>query len=362
MEVEDGVDVVVLTCVADGNPKPDIVWRKLGQSSIFRIEQHLRFDPVRRSDSGTYICIARNELGASDEISATVDVRFPPKDVRTEPTDFVDLEVGERHVFTCSAEGYPPPDYEWLQRYNERDGGETNAFKFGSGNKIILENVTYDHEGLWRCSAFNIIKGETRKAHSQVLRVGVSGRPLLQSDRPKAEPRSLYKAQLKDRADLEVTFCSDPPPTKVRWEWGSLALEQGKSRGRLSVSDLKPVERKDCYASRLSFDPVTTDDARTYYLVAENDRGELRNGVKLSVTDPISMVTVIAIAVSCLVLITFSLVCMVCSQKYRRCCFSDKGHFEPQDIRIERRRSDPEDEEDAAGPVNFPTSSTGLGS
>jgi hypothetical protein len=68
------VDTVLLTCTADGNPKPDIVWRKLGQQSIFRIEEQLKFRsvvnynyyillviihrccPVRVSDGGSCIC------------------------------------------------------------------------------------------------------------------------------------------------------------------------------------------------------------------------------------------------------------------------------------------------------------------
>ncbi len=41
--MEEGVDTVVLTCSADGNPKPDIVWRKQGQQSIFRLEEQLKF-------------------------------------------------------------------------------------------------------------------------------------------------------------------------------------------------------------------------------------------------------------------------------------------------------------------------------
>ena len=41
-EVESGVDTVVLQCKADANPPPDIVWRKLGTNSIFRIEEYLR--------------------------------------------------------------------------------------------------------------------------------------------------------------------------------------------------------------------------------------------------------------------------------------------------------------------------------
>ena len=367
VEVEDGVDTVVLTCVADGNPKPDIVWRKLGQSSIFRIEENLRFDPVRQKDGGTYICLARNDLGASDELSANIDVRFAPTNVRTDPADFVDLEVGGRQVFTCSADGDPQPEFEWMQKFEER-GEETSAFKLGTGREIVIDNVTYEHEGLWRCSASNTIKGEVRTQHSPVLRVGVSGKPLIQTGRT-LEPRSLFEGRLKEKTDLEVVFCSDPPPSKVHWEWGSVQLEQGKRRGRISVSDLQPSDRKDCYASKISFDPVTSEDARTYYLVAENERGELRNGVKLSVTDPISMVAVVGIAVSCAVIILFLLTCIVCSKKYSKCCFKDKGRFQPQDIRIERRTEvDSDTERSVDRPVlpqsnnnkPFPTSS-GLG-
>ena len=84
-EVEDGMDPFILRCLADGNPKPDIVWRKMGQTSIFQVDEFLRFDPVKKSDGGTYICLARNKVGSSDEISAVLDVKYPPRNIRTDP-------------------------------------------------------------------------------------------------------------------------------------------------------------------------------------------------------------------------------------------------------------------------------------
>jgi hypothetical protein len=46
--------------------------------------------------------------------------------------------------------------------------------------------------------------------------------------------------------------------------------------------------------------PVTS---RFYYLVARNDRGEMRFGVKVEVLDPIAMTTVVAISVVILILL-----------------------------------------------------------
>ena len=45
--------------------------------------------------------------------------------------------------------------------------------------------------------------------------------------------------------------------------------------------------------SKLRFDPVSEDDERVYYLVAENDRGRMRESMMLRVTDPVAMETVI---------------------------------------------------------------------
>ena len=84
-DVEDGLDPFRLRCIADGNPRPDIVWRKLGRTSIISLEETLIFEPVRKSDSGTYICLARNDLGSSDEISARLDVKYPPRNIKTDP-------------------------------------------------------------------------------------------------------------------------------------------------------------------------------------------------------------------------------------------------------------------------------------
>ena len=53
--------------------------------ATFRLGEYLIFDPIKIGDGGTYYCSARNEIGASDELSATFDVFHPPKGVKTIP-------------------------------------------------------------------------------------------------------------------------------------------------------------------------------------------------------------------------------------------------------------------------------------
>ena len=80
-------------CVAEANPAADIVWRKRGQSSIFSLGEFLKFEPVAKSDSGTYICLARNSIGASDEISAELDVKYPPRNIITDPQNVLGINT-----------------------------------------------------------------------------------------------------------------------------------------------------------------------------------------------------------------------------------------------------------------------------
>ena len=53
---------------------------------------------MHETDSGSYICLARNSLGASDEITANIVVQFEPRDVATIPNNFIDAEVGDKQV------------------------------------------------------------------------------------------------------------------------------------------------------------------------------------------------------------------------------------------------------------------------
>ena len=165
-EFEADADRVEIKCMADANPEPDVVWRKAGGESLFSFGETLVFDPVTRTDKGTYFCMAKNEVGSSDELSVTFDVLYPPTNIRTEPRRFTDLKVGQKLRLECSAEGYPTPTFEWLQKVYEDNPSSPEdrekVYSRGSGRIFSLRNVSYQYEGQWACQAKNTIKGTLR--------------------------------------------------------------------------------------------------------------------------------------------------------------------------------------------------------
>ena len=55
---------------------------------------------------------------------------------------------------------------------------ELQRFDKADRVRLTITNVTYQQQGLWRCSATNSIGGEERVAASPVVRLGVTGKPL----------------------------------------------------------------------------------------------------------------------------------------------------------------------------------------
>lgn len=181
------------------------------------------FRPVREADGGTYFCWAKNDVGTSDELSMTFDVLFPPRQVLTEPVKFADFDVGKNAQFKCDAESNPPAKFEWLQKFPDLDNSKGQVFSRGFGKALSLQNVTYEHEGTWACVATTTIKGRERKVTSEPITVEVVGKPQVLAFKTDAS----QDFPLHSNAIIKASFCSDPKPRSLMWQWGSLRLIEG---------------------------------------------------------------------------------------------------------------------------------------
>lgn len=107
---------VVLECVANGNPKPQIKWLRNGEdieigdseSSRFRMigTGSLQIRQIAETDAGNYQCRASNSMDSAD-IEYLLMVQVPPKFVHM-PTDRIAYEKDELEM-VCTIRGKPTP-------------------------------------------------------------------------------------------------------------------------------------------------------------------------------------------------------------------------------------------------------------
>ena len=78
--VVEGEDSVSLKCEVDANPEGEITWRKDGDRRVLGNFPVLDIGVVSRTDTGSYSCVATNELGESPPGYVDVETycEYPP--------------------------------------------------------------------------------------------------------------------------------------------------------------------------------------------------------------------------------------------------------------------------------------------
>lgn len=327
-DIEEGVDDVTLRCLVDANPAAKVVWRVLGETDVFSFLPEVKFSPASRRHSATYTCEGRNSVGASDPISVKIDVKYGPRVLQVGPAPVMTVALHNHTLLECLAEGNPPPKYTWRQTVPDTQ----EVLVRGTNSTLLLEDVTYEHQGQYECVVANTIKGEEIEEISMPITLEVVGAP--QVLRYTVE-RNVQVEKGED-ALIQVMFCSDPRPLRTTWEWGSLQLEAGNDKGRYVAENLAQDTRQDCYAARLRVQHADVADARDYILNVENDKGKDRYAVGLKVNEPVSMSTVIGIVIACLVVLVIVTLFVLYAFKTEKWCFSQRGDFKPTDLESDK--------------------------
>ena len=155
MVIADVGGTVTFTCFALGGPDNTYQWQKNGSDLMNETDTTLIVSNISAMNGGNYTCVVSN---AADNDSATAVLHVEPIIV-TQPTDIL-TRNGTVVSFTCAAESFPNPVYQW-EKYNETTATFDTVM---DGPVLQFTPAVFGDEGNYRCVAS--LQGTSRNATS----------------------------------------------------------------------------------------------------------------------------------------------------------------------------------------------------
>uniref|UniRef100_A0A3Q2ZH76 Opioid binding protein/cell adhesion molecule-like n=2 Tax=Kryptolebias marmoratus TaxID=37003 RepID=A0A3Q2ZH76_KRYMA len=109
---------------------------------------------MTKEQSGTYECIASNDISNPDIRRARVTVNYPPFISKARSTG---TPVGQKGILQCEASAVPKADFEWYKEDRRLFNG-LNRVKIenqGKQSLLIFFNVSEEDYGNYTCVAMN---------------------------------------------------------------------------------------------------------------------------------------------------------------------------------------------------------------
>ncbi|XP_074851829.1 mucosa-associated lymphoid tissue lymphoma translocation protein 1 isoform X2 [Carettochelys insculpta] len=197
--------MVKLCCLAVGHPFLHYQWFKQTKEVLHGKSPELIFNPVKVSDSGTYIC--RVNSGSSFVFSrwaqldvydlqgvsygSLVGVSENKIRICTQPQS-QNLKVGDKLILECHAVGNPVPHYQWFR----------NGLQLTNGNRkeYMVSSVDMEHQGTYWCRVSN----DQDEQESKKIEVMI-GRKALAVECTEEEFSSFGKPDLEEQSDCKLS-------------------------------------------------------------------------------------------------------------------------------------------------------------
>jgi len=147
-----------LSCNASGFPLPTISWQRQHQllpSGDKRLKSSsLTFPHVTRSDGGTYICTADNNVGPPVTAAINLNVIYEPE-IEVDKA-WVHGGLGHESVISCIVYGEPTPGLKWYRDTMVVAGNENRIMEqFGFRHQLVILSVGEKDFGNYSCLAEN---------------------------------------------------------------------------------------------------------------------------------------------------------------------------------------------------------------
>ncbi|XP_048590016.1 hemicentin-1 isoform X1 [Nematostella vectensis] len=214
---------VSLNCNASGIPAPSITWYR--QDGGYMPVNHrvvngdLIISNITKSLEGTYVCEAKNVLGARTK-EATVLVNIAPRLTSLHKTPLTIVE-NSTAVVPCTSTGFPTPEISWSKIGNSMD---VSRMSYDS-QALIIKDVRYSDRGTYVCSATNE-EGRVNGTVTVIVQV---------APRVHQQPKAIEFGYRPASKELQLRVFGFPPPNIT---WSGPALRHSKSRVNQSDGSL----------------------------------------------------------------------------------------------------------------------------
>jgi hypothetical protein len=293
---QDG-DVLVMECLLEANPDPDITWyqgdKSIADSSRVRMLRKttgkdtylltLEISNPTREDGGNYRCNAFNVYGESN---ANIALNFQGGDNAAgfapsfiEKPKIIPNESGTLITMKCKCKAKPKPDVTWFRG--------TTVVKESSKIKIKVLDVEEDiyelsleikdpsgpDGGTYRCH----VKNEFGESNAN-LNLNIEAEPEPEGDGPTfVEKPRITSHQGGKLVIMECKVRANPKPTIVWYREGKQVTESSK----IKISFEKVEE--DVYYIKLELKDPGTEDSGLYKCNIKNTLGELNANLTLNI-------------------------------------------------------------------------------
>nr|XP_042896680.1 basement membrane-specific heparan sulfate proteoglycan core protein [Parasteatoda tepidariorum] len=258
-------ETVRFECLSEGDPRPNVSWRKLRHPlvSYAAAEESedgkaiLEIRRVSQSDSGVYICSARNTAGITEEriqlIVEETDSVVPEVMVEDRVTT---ATVNSSVELRCFVRG---TDRDVYLKWTRTDGGQMPVNHRLQDGILIISNVQPDDAGEYSC--LGIVEGDiilfTARAR---LAVVAPPRIILNPPRQTARPGDVVRIQCSAIGDQPISI-----------DWSRIG-------GNLAPSMVQG-------GGVLTFQGITANDAGRYLCTAVNAAGKAEGVAEVIVNE-----------------------------------------------------------------------------
>ncbi|CAL8294265.1 unnamed protein product [Lota lota] len=241
-EIEEGSSVT-LSCSSDANPAAKYTWFKVNTDRYSRVmnqRQQLIFSYILSSDSGQYLCDARNELGTRSKMT-TINVKYIPKTPSVTVSPSGEIEEGSSVTLSCSSDANPAAKYTWFKVNTGRSSRVMNQ-----GQQLVFSNILSSDSGQYLCEAKNKLGPK-----KELITINVKYAPKTPS--VTVSP----SGEIKEGSSVTLSCSSDANPA-AKYTW---------------FKNNQPLVWKP--SQPYSFSSVRPEDRGTYRCHAENKYGHL---------------------------------------------------------------------------------------